>query len=88
MTSILGYTDLLKGGMIYVDDFWGDAAWRQWSSEIGRVLPEYPIIDIPRDVCTFYEFYRAEELIEIGRDRAARILSSSEEGDQSPLTRR
>jgi NTE family protein len=39
------------------------------------------IIDIPRDVCTFYEFYRAGELIEIGRDRAARILPSSGEGD-------
>ena len=39
------------------------------------------IIDTPRDVCTFYEFYRAEELIEIGRDRARRILPSSEEGD-------
>lgn len=32
------------------------------------------IIDIPRDACTFYEFYRAEELIEIGRERAAQIL--------------
>ena len=42
---------LLKGGFLWVDDFWGGAAWAQWSSEIGRVLPpsEYPIVDLPMD---------------------------------------
>jgi len=42
---------LLKGGFLWVDDFWGNAAWDQWSREIGRVLPpaEYPILDIPPD---------------------------------------
>jgi hypothetical protein len=40
---------LIKGGFLWVDDFWGTAAWDQWSSEIGRVLPpsEYPIFDLP-----------------------------------------
>ncbi len=39
---------LLKGGFLYVDDFWGDWAWEQWAEEIGRVLPaaEYPIVDL------------------------------------------
>ena len=39
---------LLKGGFLYVDDFWGERAWQQWEDEIGRVLPpkEYPIVDI------------------------------------------
>jgi hypothetical protein len=40
---------LLKGGFIWVDDFWGTAAWEHWSREIGRVLPatEFPIVDVP-----------------------------------------
>jgi uncharacterized protein DUF4159 len=44
-------TYLLKGGFLWVDDFWGTAAWRQWATQIARVLPpsEYPIIDIPPD---------------------------------------
>jgi hypothetical protein len=41
----------VKGGFLWVDDFWGTPAWNQWSAEIGRVLPpsEYPIIDLPLD---------------------------------------
>jgi hypothetical protein len=39
---------LLKGGFLWVDDFWGTPAWERWSSEIGRVLPptEFPITDV------------------------------------------
>ncbi len=40
---------LLKGGFLWVDDFWGTQAWEQWSSEMHNVLPEYPIVDVPAD---------------------------------------
>ena len=40
---------LLKGGFLWVDDFWGTNAWNQWASEIHRVLPEFPIVDVPID---------------------------------------
>ena len=33
------------------------------------------IIDVPRNSCSFYDFYRAEEMIEIGRERAARVMT-------------
>jgi hypothetical protein len=36
---------LLKGGFLWVDDFWGTAAWEQWSDQIKQVLPEFPIVD-------------------------------------------
>ena len=29
---------LLKGGFLWVDDFWGEAAWEQWAHEIGKAL--------------------------------------------------
>ncbi len=38
---------LLKGGFLWVDDFWGTAAWEQWSGEIRKVLPEFAIEDVP-----------------------------------------
>ncbi len=40
---------LLKGGFLWVDDFWGPHAWEQWMGEIGKALPpsEYSVFDIP-----------------------------------------
>lgn len=37
---------LLKGGFLWVDDFWGTRAWEQWAEQITRVLPEFPIVDV------------------------------------------
>jgi len=39
---------LLKGGFIWVDDFWGPWAWQDFLGEIGKVLPpsEYPVKDL------------------------------------------
>jgi hypothetical protein len=40
---------LLKGGFLWVDDFWGSVAWRNWENQIAKALPpsEYPIVDLP-----------------------------------------
>ena len=40
---------LLKGGFLWVDDFWGSLAWRNWENQIGKALSpaEYPILDLP-----------------------------------------
>ncbi len=42
---------LLKGGFLWVDDFWGTYAWDVWVNEIRKVFPppDYPIIDVPAD---------------------------------------
>jgi hypothetical protein len=40
---------LLKGGFLWVDDFWGTESWNQWSEEIHKVLPEYHIFDVAPD---------------------------------------
>jgi hypothetical protein len=40
---------LLKGGFLWVDDFWGTNAWLRWSEQIHRVLPEFPITEVSPD---------------------------------------
>jgi hypothetical protein len=53
----LGFTDaeserlreyFMKGGFLWADDFWGEAAWESFSHEIGKVLPpsQFPIEDV------------------------------------------
>ena len=58
---------LLKGGFLWVDDFWGDAAWNEWVSEIHRVLPsdEYRIEDLRPDHPFWRAMFQIEELPQI-----------------------
>jgi hypothetical protein len=44
-------TYLLKGGFVWVDDFWGSYQWDHWVGQLRRVLPasEYPIFDVQLD---------------------------------------
>ena len=39
--------------------------------------PPEMVIDIPRDVCQFYEFWRAREVIDIGRAEARKALDTA-----------
>ena len=50
---------LLKGGFLWVDDFWGSYAWQVWETEIRKVLPaaEFSIIDVPRDHMLFHTMF-------------------------------
>ena len=42
---------LLKGGFLWVDDFWGTSQWLAWEAQIRKVFPatEYAIVDLPLD---------------------------------------
>jgi len=50
-------------------------------AQIARVQlaldPPEIVIRIPRDACLFYEFWRAKELIEIGRVQAEKALDAA-----------
>jgi hypothetical protein len=79
---------LLKGGFLWVDDFWGTQAWRQWSSEIAKVLPpsEYPIEDVPIEdpmLRSMFEMRAIPQITNIQFWRGVRGRSTSERGDDS-----
>ena len=46
---------LLKGGFLWVDDFWGERAWDNWESQIRKVFPSgsYPIVDLTTEHVLF-----------------------------------
>ena len=56
---------LLAGGFLVIDDFWGTYQWQVFESEILRVFPEYPIVDIPLDHPIFNQVYKIEEIIQV-----------------------
>ena len=81
-------TYLLKGGFLWVDDFWGSQAWAQWESEIGRVLPpaEYPIVDLPLDHPLFRSQFVITEFPQIPSIQSwRRIVGTSERGADSEV---
>jgi hypothetical protein len=57
----------LKGGFLWVDDFWGSAAWENWRRLIGRVLPpaEFPIVDIPASHPIMRSLYDVKDVPQI-----------------------
>jgi hypothetical protein len=80
---------LLKGGFLYVDDFWGEVAWQQWADEIGRVLPpeEFPIVDLTPDHPLFHAMFTVPGVLQVSSIQFWRRNggATSERGDESPL---
>ena len=57
----------LKGGFLWVDDFWGSRAWDHWQRTIAQVLPpgEFPIFDIPPSHPIMHALYDVKEIPQI-----------------------
>ena len=58
---------LLKGGFLWVDDFWGSVAWARWVNEFARVLPpaEYPIFDLPLSHQVMHQVYDVTAFLQV-----------------------
>jgi hypothetical protein len=81
---------LLKGGFLWVDDFWGPLAWEQWTHELAKVLPpsQYPIEDVPLSDPIFQSQYIVEKVPQITNIqfwRSTRGAVTSERGEDSAV---
>jgi hypothetical protein len=56
---------LMKGGFLWVDDFWGPLALTNWLMEIGRVLPGISPVELSVQHPLFSTFYFVEEVPQI-----------------------
>jgi hypothetical protein len=58
---------LLKGGFLWVDDFWGSYAWDVFAGQIRKVLPpsEFPIVDLPADHPIFHSLFDLPDIPQI-----------------------
>ena len=77
---------LLKGGFLWVDDFWGTESMEQWTGEMYKVLPEFPIFDVPPDHpirTTLFSINQVERVSSINFWRRSGG-DTSERGNDSP----
>ena len=58
---------LLKGGFLWADDFWGDAALDHLTVELSKVLPpnEYPVRELPLSHAMFRTMFQIAKLPQI-----------------------
>jgi hypothetical protein len=83
-------TYLLKGGFLWLDDFWGSFAWEHWQNEIAKVLPpgEFPIVDIPATDPIFRSLFtvaRVPQITNIQFWRGVGGTTTSERGSDSEV---
>jgi hypothetical protein len=64
--EVLGLRNyLLAGGFLIVDDFWGEWEWENFQANIERVLPGYPIVDVPMSHPIFRSYYEIKEVVQV-----------------------
>jgi len=63
----LGVLDVIIKSMNIMENMLAETQLITYSPDI--------VIEIPRDVCNFYEFHRAREMIDVGRERTGAVLA-------------
>jgi len=81
---------MLKGGFLWVDDFWGTLAWDHWASQITRVFPppEYQIEDVPIGdpmLSSLFEVKQIPQITNIQFWRRFGGTTTSERGEDSAV---
>jgi hypothetical protein len=69
---------LLKGGFLFVDDFWGSNEWYPFEDAMRQVLPEYPIEPLPLEHEYFRAFYQVDSIVQVPNQGNAQWGQTSE----------
>jgi hypothetical protein len=56
---------LLRGGFLFLDDFWGDEEWDRFNETMRKVFPDRPIVEIDGDDPIFHTVYDLEERYQV-----------------------
>lgn len=56
---------ILRGGFLFLDDFWGEYEWQNVQEQMKRVLPEYQIVDLPLTHPIFHTYLDINEVVQV-----------------------
>ena len=80
-------TYLVKGGVLWVDDFWGTFAWERWLRELHKVLPEAHIVTPTFDHPLYRTHYRITKTLQVSNlGHWERRGHTAERDEDSPVT--
>jgi hypothetical protein len=56
---------LQRGGLLFLDDFWGEYEWMNVQEQLSQVFPEYTIVDLPLDHPVFHCYFEINEVVQV-----------------------
>ena len=75
---------LLKGGFLFLDDFWGTVEWNRFEESMSRVFPDRPIVEIDGADSIFHTVYDLKERYQIPGQWAIRMGRMYREDGATP----
>jgi hypothetical protein len=63
---------LLRGGFLYLDDFWGTQEWERFDESMKLVFPDRPIVEIDDKDAIFHNVYDLDERYQVPGEWAIR----------------
>lgn len=75
---------LLRGGFLYLDDFWGTTEWNRFAESMNRVFPDRPIVEIENADSIFHTVYDLNERYQIPGQWAIRRGNMYREDGEVP----
>ena len=75
---------IMRGGFIFLDDFWGEYEWENVQEQFHKILPEYEIKDLPLSHPIFHSYLDVGEVVQVPNVYNAMRGETSEKGGIVP----
>src|SRR5215207_3503936 len=75
---------IMRGGFIFLDDFWGEYEWQNVQEQFRQIVPEYEIKDLPLNHPIFHAYLDVEEVVQVPNVYYAQRGITSEKGGIVP----
>jgi hypothetical protein len=75
---------IMRGGFIFLDDFWGEDEWQNVQEQFRMIVPEYEIKDLPLNHPIFHSYLDVEEVVQVPNVYNAQRGVTSEKGGIVP----
>ena len=75
---------IMRGGFIFLDDFWGEYEWQNVQEQFQKIVPEYEIKDLPLSHPLFHAYLDVEEVVQVPNVYNAQRGITSEKGGIVP----
>jgi hypothetical protein len=75
---------IMRGGFIFLDDFWGEYEWQNVQEQFQKVVPEYEIKELALTHPIFHSYLDVEEIVQVPNVYNAQRGITSEKGGVVP----